>query len=141
MDETGAEIVQAKSEGNVVTRLVSNLRRALSGKPQNTQPETPSVPQELTLEQQITQSEAKEAQLAAEQKNIVDRSLGDMTLEDRRMATAKQAERENEQRVLAELRTKAEANQVPKPETSEQPTAVPVAPSEQQPPAEEPAVA
>lgn len=138
MDETGAEIVQAKPEGNLVTRFVSNLRRALSGKPQNTQPE---APQELSLDQQIAQSEIKEAQLAADQKNIVARSLGDMTLADRRMATAKQAERENEQRVLAELRAKAEADQAPKPETSEQPTAVPVAPSEQQPPAEEPTAA
>lgn len=134
----------AKTEQPKTNRFTAVLRRVFGGlkeaKPSST-PETPATPQELTLEQQIAQSEARVAQLTTDQKNIVDQSLGDMTIADRRMATQAAADKEEEQRVLTELRAKAEANQAPKPEVTEQPTAVPVAPNEQQPPAEEPKVA
>lgn len=122
MDETGAEIVQAKPEGNVVTRMISNLRRVLSGKPQNTEAKTPSTPQ-VPLEE-----------LKQDLANLEDiRKRGGSDFNDPKS-------RAQDDVRMEQLRT-AIASRTPKPETSEQPTAVPVAPNEQQPPAEEPAVA
>lgn len=140
MDEAAQEL--AKVDNNIEALppqpkegLFSRLRRAFSKKPTTTAP----AANEPTLEQQIAQNEARQAQLTTEAKNIVDRSLGDMTLADRRMATSNQEELANEQRIGAELRAKAETVQAPQTtvETETPVVTVPVAPQEQ--PSEKPA--
>ena len=102
--------------------FLAALRRPFGGEKQKDK--APEAPKELSLEEQIAQNEAKATQLSAEQKDIVDRSLGDMTIADRRMATAKQAELEEIQRITAELRTKAEGARTPLSPTAAEPEAV-----------------
>ena len=116
--------------------FLAALRRPFGG--EKSKDNAPEAPKELSLEEQIAQNEAKATQLNAEQKDIVDRSLGDMTIADRRMATAKQAELEEIQRITAELRAKAEgaktsqSSAAAEPETANTPVELPTEKPEEQ---------
>lgn len=139
MDEAAQELAQVNNNLEALPPqpkegLFSRFRRAFSKKPTTTAP----VTNEPTLEQQIAQNEARQAQLTTEAKNIVDRSLGDMTLADRRMAASNQEELANEQRIGAELRARAETVKAPQAAAETPTVASPEAPTEQ--PSEKPVV-
>lgn len=137
-----AEVVQtttAEKPQGLVGRFLAAVRKPFERKSQENV--TPQAPKELTPEE----VEAEIAKLSAEQKNIVTRSLGDMTIADRRMVEENQREQQKYQDVLTRLRaeaankgqasTEAQGPELVKP-TEE---SVTVAPTE--PPAEEQKVA
>lgn len=148
MDETGAELPKVntelvqKPEGNVVTRLVSNLRRALSKTPQNT---TSTTPQELTPDQKIA---AEKAKIQASQ-DILGQIQMDPRREDIKIGDAEKTNIATANRNITDIQINEQGSPMRGTNTYERPwaekeaqsTAVPVAPNEQQPPAEEPAAA
>ena len=151
MDETGAELPQAnnelvqKPEGNVVSRIVSNLRRALSKAPQNA---TSTTPQELTPDQKIA---TEKAQIQASQ-DILGQIQMDPRREDIKIGDAERANIAAANRRITDIQIDEQGSPMrgtntyerPWAEKEAQPTAIPVAPSEKPPvsiPVEEPAAA
>lgn len=115
---------QEKPQG-LVGRFLTAVRKPFERNRQESI--TPEAPKKITPEE----LEAEITRLGAEQKNIVDRSLGDMTIADRRMAEAKSEQIRAVRDRLTQLRASTA--------TAEKHEPVLVAPTE--PPAEEQRVA
>lgn len=128
MDEAGQELpkvttesVQEKPKENVVNRVISKVRRALSGEPHNNQSETPEPPQlsTETLTQDLANLEDIRKRGGSDWNDPQSRARDDLRMEQLRAAIA---------------------SRTPKPEVTEEPT-IPAEKPVTQEPKEEPAAA
>lgn len=128
MDEAGQELpkvttesVQEKPKENVVNRVISKVRRALSGEPHNNQSETPEPPQlsTETLTQDLANLEDIRKRGGSDWNDPQSRARDDLRMEQLRAAIA---------------------SRTPKPEVTEEPT-IPAEKPVIQEPKEEPVAA